>query len=81
MEEYVRCQGWARDLVCRCGALSLTGVRVCRLKFLLLFAGTITLGAESRGTNGYILLSQVRDFLKLEGYTVACRRVLSSAYL
>jgi hypothetical protein len=54
--------------VCWCGALSLTGGRVCRLKLLQVLASAIILGSGSRGTNDHILLSQIRDFLFVASY-------------
>jgi hypothetical protein len=53
--------------VCRCGALSLTTGRVCRLQLLLVLASTVILGSESRGTHDYILPSQIRNSPNLEG--------------
>jgi hypothetical protein len=47
--------------VCRCGTLSLTRGRVCRLQFLLVLASAVILRSESRGTRDHILLSQIRD--------------------
>jgi hypothetical protein len=37
------------------------------LQFLLVLASAIILESESRGTHDHIFLSQIRDFLKLEG--------------
>jgi hypothetical protein len=48
--------------VSRCGALSLTRGRVCRLQILLALARAVIVGSESRGIPGHILLSQIRDF-------------------
>jgi hypothetical protein len=48
--------------VCYFVAPSLTRGRVCNLPLLLVFAITVTLGSESRGTQDHILLSQ---FLRL----------------
>jgi hypothetical protein len=45
-----------------CGALSLTGGRVCRLQLLLALSSAVILGSESRGTRDHILLSQIEDF-------------------
>jgi hypothetical protein len=44
-----------------CGALSLTGERVCLLQLLLVLASAVILGSESRGTRDHILLSEIRD--------------------
>jgi hypothetical protein len=51
---------WLR--VCWCGALSLTGGRVCRLQLLVAHTNAVILGPEFRGTRDLILLSQIRDF-------------------
>jgi hypothetical protein len=48
--------------ICRCGALSLTRGRVCRLQMLLALASAIILGSESHETRDHVLLSQIRDF-------------------
>jgi hypothetical protein len=48
--------------VCWCGALSLTGGRVCRFQLLLVLARAVIFGSESRGTRDHILLSQIRYF-------------------
>jgi hypothetical protein len=53
--------------VCWCEVLSLTRERVCRLQLLLVFAGAVIFGSESRGTRDHILLSQIRDSPNLEG--------------
>jgi hypothetical protein len=53
--------------VCRCGALSLTRERVCRLQFLLVLARAVILGSKSSGSHDHILLSQTRDSPNLEG--------------
>jgi hypothetical protein len=45
--------------VCLCGALSLTRERVCRLQLLLVLAGAVIFGSESRGIRDHILLSQI----------------------
>jgi hypothetical protein len=52
--------------VCWCGAPSLKRERVCLLQLLLALASTVILGSESRGTHDHILLSQIRDYTKLE---------------
>jgi hypothetical protein len=54
-------------LVYWCAAPSLTRERVCRLQLLLVLASTVILGSESLGTHDHMLLSQIRDFLNLEG--------------
>jgi hypothetical protein len=46
---------------------SLTRGWVCRFQLLLVLASAVILRSESRGTHGYILLSQIRDYSKLEG--------------
>jgi hypothetical protein len=46
---------------------SLTRGRVCRSALLLAVASAVILGSESRRTHDYILLSQIRDSLSLEG--------------
>jgi hypothetical protein len=48
--------------VCRCGALSLTRERYCRLQLMLALASAVILWSESYGTRGHILLSQIWDF-------------------
>jgi hypothetical protein len=48
--------------VCWNGTLSLPRGRVCRLQLLPVFARTVILGSESRGTRYHILLSQIWDF-------------------
>jgi hypothetical protein len=53
--------------VCRCGASSLTGRRVCRLQLLVYLTSAVILGSESRGSRGHILLSQIRDSRNPEG--------------
>jgi hypothetical protein len=45
---------------------SLTRRWVCRLLLLLVFASTVILRSESRGANGYILLSQILNSPNLE---------------
>jgi hypothetical protein len=40
---------------------------VCRLQLLLVLANAVILGSEYRGTHGYILLSQIRDYSNLVG--------------
>jgi hypothetical protein len=50
-----------RELLCWCGAPSLTRGRVCRLQFLLAFASTVILESKSGGTRDHILLSQIQD--------------------
>jgi hypothetical protein len=52
---------------CWYGTLSLTRGRVCRLQLLLGLASAVILGSESRETRDHILLSQIRDYPKLEG--------------
>jgi hypothetical protein len=47
---------------------SLTKGCICRLQFLLVLASAVILRSESRGTNGKILLSHIRDSPNLEGY-------------
>jgi hypothetical protein len=54
--------------VCRCGALSLTRGRICRLQLLLAFASAVILAAESHGTLDHILLSQVETSLSVASY-------------
>jgi hypothetical protein len=44
------------------GTLYLTRGGVCCLQLLLVLAGAVIFGSESRGTRGHILLSQIRDF-------------------
>jgi hypothetical protein len=46
---------------------SLTRGWVCRLQLLLVLASAVILRSKSRGTHDHILLSQIRDFPKLEG--------------
>jgi hypothetical protein len=46
---------------------SLTRGWVSPLQLLLLLASAVTLTSESRGTHDHILLSQIRDFPKLQG--------------
>jgi hypothetical protein len=57
--------------VCSCGAPSLTRGRVCRLQLLLGLASAVILRSESRGTQGHILLPQIRYFPNLEGHVPA----------
>jgi hypothetical protein len=57
--------------ICWCGAPSLTRGQAGRLILLLVLAGTIILGSESRGTHDHILLSQIRDSLNLEWLTLS----------
>jgi hypothetical protein len=45
--------------ICWCGAFSLTRELVCRLQMLLVLAGAVILGSESRGTRDLILLSPI----------------------
>jgi hypothetical protein len=45
---------------------SLTRRWVCRLQFLLALANAVTLGSESRGTHGHILLSPIRNSSNVE---------------
>jgi hypothetical protein len=40
---------------------------VCSLQLLLALASAVILSSESRGTQGHILLSQIRDSPNLEG--------------
>jgi hypothetical protein len=40
---------------------------ICRLKLLMIFASTVIIRSESRGTHDHIILSQVRDAPNLEG--------------
>jgi hypothetical protein len=47
---------------------SLTRGWVCRLQLVLGLASAVILRSESRGTDGHILLSQIRDFPNLEGH-------------
>jgi hypothetical protein len=47
---------------CFCGALSLTGGRVCLLYILLALAIAVYLVSEFLGTRDHILLSHIRDF-------------------
>jgi hypothetical protein len=46
---------------------SLTRGWVCRLQLLLVLARAVILRSESRGTQGHILLSQIRDCPNMEG--------------
>jgi hypothetical protein len=48
--------------VCRCGELSLTRGRVCRLQLLLALVSAVILGSESHLTRDHILPSLIRDF-------------------
>jgi hypothetical protein len=48
--------------VCWCGALFLTGGRVCRFQMLLALASAVILASESPGNRDHILLSQIRGF-------------------
>jgi hypothetical protein len=41
--------------------------RVCRLQLLVGLSSEVILRSESRGTHNHILLSQIRDFVNLEG--------------
>jgi hypothetical protein len=50
-----------------CVTSSLTKGWVCRLQLLLVLASVVILRSDCRGTHDYILLSQIRDFPKLEG--------------
>jgi hypothetical protein len=49
------------------GAPFLTRGRVCRLQLLLVLDSAVTIGSDSRVTHDHILMSQIRDFLNLEG--------------
>jgi hypothetical protein len=40
---------------------------VCRLQLLLVLVSAVIFRSQPRGTNDHILLSQIRDFLNLEG--------------
>jgi hypothetical protein len=53
---------------CLCGELSLMRGRVRRLRLLLVLAGAVIFGPESRGTPDHILLSQIRNFLFVASY-------------
>jgi hypothetical protein len=48
-------------LDCWCEAPSLTRVRVCSLKLVLVLVSVVTLDYESRGTHDHILLCSIRD--------------------
>jgi hypothetical protein len=51
-----------RFRVCWCGALSLTGGRVCRLQLLLVLVSAVIFGSESLGIRDHILLPQIQDW-------------------
>jgi hypothetical protein len=46
---------------------SLTRERVCLWQLLLVFASTLILRSDTRGTRGHILLSQIQDSSNLQG--------------
>jgi hypothetical protein len=48
--------------VCRCGVLSLTRGRVCRLQLLLALARAVIFESVFHGTRDHILFSEIRDF-------------------
>jgi hypothetical protein len=56
--------------VCWFEAPSLTSGRVCRLQLLLVHAIAVIFGSGSRRTRGHILLSQIRDFPFIVGFSL-----------